>query len=786
MNRFELKNFTLTDGEITVPAVVPGDISADLYSAKIIPDPFYADNFKSLGWIQQKDWTYSTVFDWSEFRSASIAELVFEGIDVFSEIYLNGKLLGKTDNAFKKYVFDVTDFLLEKDNLLQVKMLTTYGVIEGFDNPGVAGLFNEKRFYTRKMQCAFGWDWAPNFIGYGISGNVYIENKECLFLRDIDVECNIDGRVFFNVELNKNEECLVRITTNGETTEHIISTEISKIERFVENPLLWNPRGYGEPNLYAYSVELLYKGKCVDKKSGVLGFRKIEVEQIEKEDGKASFAFIVNGKKIFAKGSNFVPITNLSGIASEYEYEVLLSAAKQAGYNMIRVWGGGIYEKEIFYSLCDRYGIIVWQDFMLSCSEASALSFYKRQIEEEAVYQIKRLNAHPCVCIWCGGNEMWGGGEEKEALLKVDLMKLCERYAHSCIYLPNSPFSLGDADIWDNATGDNHISCFEQALSEDNVKGFRDYIYKNKSNFYTECTILGSCRIRSLKKFLPEDKLWPTNALWDEHFVTNPYGKTPEETFVIKEKRLAEALYGDISTLERFTKKSQLAQADILRAEIDFARGNGEEITGHLNWMYNDIWGCGTWSVIDKYLERKPVYFAQKRAFQPFVITLTREEDGYFANVVNDTDSSFAGVLKVEDKTFDGRSIKSFSFEIAMQPRSVKKVLLPQGIRGGDYLLLQTGEYKTIYLPDDQSKLGFVSDLAIKKEKINEFSIRIKIKANAFAKSVFIDVPCVVSDITDNYFDMEAGEERVIVISCFSAINKTDVTVLTYADEWMD
>ena len=211
MNRFELKNFTLTDGEITVPAVVPGDISADLYSAKIIPDPFYADNFKSLGWIQQKDWTYSTVFDWSEFRSASIAELVFEGIDVFSEIYLNGKLLGKTDNAFKKYVFDVTDVLLEKDNLLQVKMLTTYGVIEGFDNPGVAGLFNKKRFYTRKMQCAFGWDWAPNFIGYGISGNVYIENKECLFLRDIDVECNIDGRVFFNVELNKNEECLVRI-----------------------------------------------------------------------------------------------------------------------------------------------------------------------------------------------------------------------------------------------------------------------------------------------------------------------------------------------------------------------------------------------------------------------------------------------------------------------------------------------------------------------------------------------------------------------------------------------
>ena len=479
MNRSELKNFTLTDGRITVPAVVPGDISADLYRAGIIPDPFYSDNFKSLGWIHQRDWTYSAVFDGGELYLAPVTKLVFEGVDVFSEIYLNGKMLGKTDNAFKKYVFDVTGILTEKDNLLQIKMLSTYRVAEGLENPGRRGLFNEKRFYTRKMQCSFGWDWSPDYIGYGICGKVYFEGRNSLFLRDIGVESRIDGTVFFNVELSGSGDCFVRITSNGETTEHKLSGRRNKIERFVGNPLLWYPNGYGEPHLYAYSVELIYKGECVDKKEGVIGFRKIEIEQREKGNGETSFGFIVNGKKIFAKGSNFVPVTTLGGEAEE-EYEMLLSAAKKAGYNMLRVWGGGIYEKEIFYSLCDRYGIIVWQDFMLSCSEAPVVPFYKDQIKEEAVYQIKRLNAHPSVCIWCGGNEMWEESDEKAKLLTEELAVICGKYAVSCVYLKNSPFSLNE-DMWNKSTGDNHVSCFEQALSEDNVKGFRDYIYKNKS-----------------------------------------------------------------------------------------------------------------------------------------------------------------------------------------------------------------------------------------------------------------------------------------------------------------
>lgn len=785
VNRLELSNFTLNNEKNTIPATVPGDITVDLFRAELIEDPFYGDNFKRLGWIHESDWTYSTHFVVSELIKQRTYELVFEGIDLFSEIYLNGKLLGKTDNAFKKYTFNVVNILLQGDNFLQIKMLSTYRVIQGLENPCVKGLFNEKRYCVRKMQCSFGWDWSPNFIGYGICGKVYLEEKNERFMRDLNVKCDADGSLFFNVEVNDFNNCTLKITTNGESTCHQLFSNSTSIDRFVTNPLLWYPNGYGEPNLYAYSVELLYNDKCVDKKSGVLGFRKIEIEQTKRADDSVNFAFVVNGKKIFAKGSNFVPITTLSGCADESEYEILLSYAKQAGYNMIRVWGGGIYEKEIFYSLCDRYGIIVWQDFMLSCSQVSALDFYKNQIKQEAYYQISRLNAHPSVCIWCGGNEMWYGSAKQEQFLKEELLEICKTNAPSCVYLPNSPFSI-EKDIWDKTTGDNHVSCFEQALLEDNVKGFRDNIYKNKSNFYTECTILGSSRIRSLKKFLPKDKLWPTNEIWDEHFVTNPYGLNPEETFVLKEKRLASGLYGEISSLESFVKKSQLAQADILRAEIDFARGNSEDVSGHLNWMYNDIWGCGTWSLIDKYMERKPAYFAQKRAFYPFVVNLTKEENGYYVNIVNDREIGFEGELKLADKKLDGSVINSYNSSVKVGPRSIKKILLSPDIRKGDYLTLCAGEYKTIYLQDDQSELTFVSNLTVKKERLSERSYKLKIRANAFAKCVFVDIPYTVLDITDNYFDMEEGEEKIIIINSSLTLNGSDITVLTYADEWVD
>ncbi|MBQ9709392.1 MAG: hypothetical protein IJV67_02080 [Clostridia bacterium] len=784
MKRLELNNFILTDGEHTLNSTVPGDISADLLAAGIIPDPFFSDNFKSLGWIHERDWTYTAEFS-GEGLDGEITELILEEVDVFSEVYLNGELLGSTDNAFKKFTFDISGKINGEKNVLQIKMLSTYREIEGIEDPGVSGLFNEKRFKVRKMQCSFGWDWGPNFIGFGLNGWVIIESKNKPFLRDIGVECDICGDVAFTVFVEADREYTLKINTDGTVTEHSFCGGEAKIMRRVEAPLLWYPNGYGDPNLYAYSVELFVDGVRTDKKSGVFGFRKIETVQKEKGDGRVSFGFKVNGKEIFAKGSNFVPVTTLSGTASEDEYALLLSAAKQAGYNMIRVWGGGIYEKEIFYSLCDRLGIIVWQDFMLSCSEVSAGEAFRRQIMEEAVYQTKRLNTHPSVCIWCGGNEMWCGGEEKERLLKRDLLEICEKYAPSCIYLYNSPFSI-EGDIWDKSTGDNHVSCFEQALEEDNVKGFRDYIYKNRSNFYTECTILGSCRIRSLKRFLPSDKLWPTNELWDEHFVTNPYGRNPQETFVIKEKRLGEALYGDVSSIESFVKKSQLAQADFLRAEVDFARGNGGEVTGHLNWMYNDIWGCGTWSLIDKYFERKPAYFAQKRAFSPFVLNLSREEEGYFANIVNDTDEPFSGELKAEAKTFDGTVVKVFTKSVEVLSRVVLKVLLPDGMRGADYLLLKAGEHKAIYLPDDQSTLTFESDLTVKRERVNENCIRVKIKANSFARCVFVDIPGIVADITDNYFDMEKGDERNITVSSLSELSRSDVSVMTYADVWED
>ena len=240
---------------------------------------------------------------------------------------------------------------------------------------------------------------------------------------------------------------------------------------------------------------------------------------------------------------------------------------------------------------------------------------------------------------------------------------------------------------------------------------------------------------------------------------------------------------GKPADLQDLVKKINVGQADIMRSEILYCRSN-DRSWGLLNWMYNDIWGCGTWSIIDKYFERKPAYFAQKRAFEPVLVNLTKESDGYYANFVNDASEPICGILKVEDKFFDGSVATSVEFECDIGAYSVKKFKLPSAIRSADYLVLQLGEYKAIYLQDDQSSAVYESDLTVKKERLNDNSIKVKIKANKFAKCVFVDIPWVVGDITDNYFDMEKGEERVITVVSQTELSKSDIKVLTFADLW--
>lgn len=804
-NGWTIKNDTY--GEY--PAKVPGDITDDLYRANRIPDPLFGVNFKELGWILNSDWEYACTFsvDKEMFDSERLF-LRFSGVDTFSEVYLNGNKVGDTDNMYLEYEFDVKKNLKTGKNLLCVKMKSPYKVYESRKNDKYMSIFHPNRIFYRKPSCHFMWDWAPDFPGYGIYKNIYLVAADFDNIIDTEITCDLDGNASFitrldakfkekpdgytlRLRVNKNPNC------DGDCYESVcdVSGQFVMQNITVEDVKLWWPNGYGNADLYGYKLELIKDGKCVSNKEGKFGFRTVSVVERPLDGESLSFIINVNGTDIFCKGSNWVPASNMTGTIQDSTYNHLILSAKEANYNMLRVWGGGLYENEIFYELCDECGIMVWQDFMFACSDLpDDDATFRKTVYCEADYQLRRLRNHPCIAIWCGGNERrkfldCKGPQYGEYVWEVLLRGLHGKLTRNSVYVPNSPHSRTDIDM-DYSSGDLHTSCYDPALIEDKIPKFRDYLAQNKSPFTTECAILGPCRIRSLKKFIPADKLWPVNDVWHEHFMLNPYAYVPEETFITKEFRLSQALFGSIDNLPAFVKKAMIVHAEIMRSEIEYARASSRNY-GILNWMYNDIWGCGTWSVIDFYGEKKPVFYIQKAAFKPVHAFYWYNGKDTVLSIANDLRRDVEVLLIAYASDTNGNRENKSSKKITVKANSVYSDIVSFNIPDNKYLVSEISgkdiRDKSIYFPKLWKDFDFATDITVQAKQKSENEVELYIKANKFARTVFIDTPYggeVI--IEDNYFDMEKGDERKITLQAKFPLNKDSISVKTFADVWDD
>ncbi len=762
----------------TYPASVPGDVLIDLYKNGVVEDPYYAENLHVARQYLEDVCTYRTKFDAS--HTGKCVELVFDGIDTYSEIYLNGRLLGKTENMFLQYRFSVTNILKEKDNVLEVRMLPHSRYID--EEYHGRGVFNTKRLQLRKAQCHFGWDWAPDLSGYGIWLPVYVEiHEECL--RDVWLVPSNDGnvKVYAEVEGNGVLEIFVDKELYGAFP---VTNGKNELAFTVKNAKLWWPNGYGAQPLYDYEIHYIVNEKAVDTKTGTFAFREITILEEDVGEGRTGFGFAVNGKRIFAQGSNWVPCSNQTGAIPDEEYETLLHYAQQAGYTMLRNWGGGIYEKEIFYNLCDRYGILVWQDMMFACQDAPQGVNIEERIKPELEYQLKRIRKHPCVAIICGGNE-WsadnGTGND-------GVISLLEEYSHRLIpklrFIPNSPFGKDTLELSNRTSGDTHISCLDKCFDNDNFRDFRKYIDNNRAQFYSECTSIGCSRVRSLKKFIPEDKLWPINDVWETHFVKNPFIPNPELTFVRREERLCKEFFGEATSVTDFAKKSMVTQGEMIEAEAEYARMN-KHCYGFMNWMFNDNWGCGTWALIDKYLEPKAAYYYLKRAYKLLSVRYVYQNGGLGLFISNDSTEDFIGGFEYGIKNFDGTIIQSQSAILHVYAGEV--VRLDPILGKGDYLYANLGEGKdkTIFYLKPFAKRSWTTDVTLLFVEVKENGIVVKIKANTFARCVFIDYPKSLL-CSDNYFDLEQGEEREVLLEGLREEDFESVSVKTFADEWTE
>lgn len=798
---------------------VPGDITADLYKAGQISDPYFGYNHHKCYDMCKKDYDYRTEFDLPTKLDNEKENLyvTFNGVDLFSDVYLNGVLIGSTDNMFKAFKFDITETVKEKGNVLEVKMHSTITAMENLDCKHYFGVFNTPRVLLRKKQCDFGWDWAANIPGYGIWKDVVISSEAKERISEVRYVAGMDKKAVIVAELNycyrshyDNDGNYVEVinphvdelkfslakTPGGKLEDVEVKTVAVKGRKHFmtfHNPdaQLWWPNGYGAQPLYAYKVELIRDGEVVSVKEGYLAYRSVELVQEALDDEMLGYQIKINGKNVFIKGSNWVPIDCFTGAIPEEKYVTLITQAKNANYNMLRVWGGGIYENEIFYETCDKLGIMVWQDFMFACADIpDTEEDWLKNTLEECEYQIKRLRNYPSLVYWCGGNEKTGsfGSLIKcgDNFVDVTLRGLVGHLDGTRPYARQSPCSWTDIAN-DKNSGETHFSSFGTAVVN-GVMNYRSFINKELVPFASENASLGPVSRQAYKRFFPAEDLWPMTEMWGDRMLMNPYAAEEERIlFNEAERKFVTEAYGEPKCLDEFIAKGMTLHAELIRCEIEFQRSNKGVTSGFMNWMYSDMWPTGTWAVVDYYTEPKQAYYQMARSYAPTLMTFVQNKQKEILLMgVNDTLKEVHATYEYGQKTLDGKTVWKANGECVLDTETPFSMKIENDVETKDSYLYVTytvnGETKTnVFSLDFWSNCQFESDYTVDVETKGNQAV-VTVKANKFAKSVFISLPENYKySYSDNYIDVEAGQEKTITVTANEPIDATQFAFTDFA-----
>ena len=804
------KRWTVDFDGNKLPAAVPGDVTLDLWHNNVIDNPYFGMNHKQLHWIINRDFVYETRFDVSDEMFAEQEILLeFDGIDTYADIYLNGKQLGHTQNMFLKYTYSVRDIVKKSGNLLIVKMLSTGQVMDSIDTRGYHGVFNVKRLFIRKAQCHFGWDWAPDMPGYGICGDVRLVGCKKNRISDVHYRAFNNGKLSIFTDLNYtvrehmtednqlrqcSPECIndaLRYIVAKRPDEQIsdnncivFETKVSGEKNFanftIENPALWWPNGYGKQPLYEYKVQLVRNGKVADEREGKFAFREISLCQQPYDQMRMQYQLQINGKNVFVKGSNWVPAECFIGSITTEKYQRLIGQAAKANFNMLRVWGGGLYEKDVFYDICDRNGIMVWQDFMFACSDIPEDDAgFVDACQKEITYQVCRLRNHPSLVYWCGGNEKTGSYGLKitkgDYFVDVILRGTVDNYDGTRPYARQSPCSLTDVGN-DRTSGESHAGSYESSLIS-GVLNYRNKVSESGVMFVSECANMGPGTLEIYKRMFPEDKLWPMNEYWRDRLMENPYSefKVP---FCERQTLYADTLYGKSDTLRQFVAKGMTSHAESMRAEIEFARAN-PACGGFMNWMYSDIWPSATWAVVDYYCEPKQAYYQMKRSYAPIVVTYVQNEDKRLQLVLLNDDLREVTVdVTYGMRTLDGKTV--WKHTVTLTSAGYSAVDIEDKYNAPDsYLFAEYDmdgvKHVTVFSYDMWHTCRFASDYTYSVEKLSD-CYAVTIAAKQFAKGVIVRMKDNYRfTYSDNYVDLQAGEQITLYI--YGATDKDIATI---------
>ena len=802
---------------------VPGDINVALQKDGVVGNAHYDDNAKELYFVSANEWWYRLKFDIDQ-TCQGMMNMVFETLDGTCDIFLNGEKLYRAQSAFYAHNISVRSKLFLTGNELVVRFLSVDRLLQTSRYNGQTG-WGWRRGFLRKPQYTFGWDWALPVPSLGICGPVRIEYDCSNRIEDVDVDAHTNGRVDLMVTVHEytleNDFTLeFEVWGHGYSEKKTIDSRRIKTGTYfqIDDPKLWWPAGYGEQNLYNYKVSIYAEGKLCDTKEGKFGLRDVEIleEPFTEEAGYGySWWILVNGVRIFCKGANHIPLELWPAYETNEKIEWCVKKAKEANFNMLRIWGGGIYCRDCFYEACDREGIMVWQDFMFA-SSAYPVSILRDLIIKEVNYQILRLRTHPSIVLWCGCNEdtfSWAdksgnaaaavqndvqaADEIPEGLWRVDrdrydpelytmiIRGLVSKLCHGTPYVESSP-QARDGEGNQANSGNAHISCWKYALFEKD--DFRNH-FKNVCSFDSEFCIQGPCSEKYLRSFMRQENHWPPNDNWTYHVQRGHYN-LPHH---VQTMEIAGGLFGEIDTLQKYTKYGQATHIEMMRSEFESARHDYPNNGGTMMWMYIDCWPTSNWAIIDYDRHMKPSYYAAKRGCAP-VLPIVFERNGKIdLSISNHTMDDCEVNLKYGICRLNGDIITEKSAKVYVDActNNIFDFILRENTTFADdeYIFIDAEGFDCVsYFPNGWKNVPFekadvVLDFGEIKNVDGIFTASITVKASNFVRLAHFDLPDG-AEIDDNYFDLPKGKEKTVTIKSKCKFEQNDIKFGDWFSDW--
>ena len=793
-------------------AAVPGMVHTDLFKNRLIPDPFTGNNEKQLQWIENEDWEYRTSFRVSkkEFAKKHL-ELQCAGLDTYADVFLNDSLILAADNMFRSWDVNIRPFVREGKNELRiifhsaVKKGKAEAAKLSYTLPG------DEKVFTRKAQYQYGWDWGPRYVTCGIWKSIKLVSWEDARILDVQciqhslsdsaaelefvcaIESEIDNSAYIDITYSHTQDISGQRTRKIKLEKGVASYSIFYT---VKQPQRWWTNDLGFPTTYGFTIDLSYDSRFLDSKRTTVGLRTLELVQ-EKDSLGTSFYFRLNGVPVFIKGANYIPPDNFLPRVKSNVYEKIVLDAKESNMNMLRVWGGGVYGEDEFYTACDKSGILVWQDLIFACAMYPGDKEFVKNVSAEVEQQVRRLRNHPSLALWCGNNESDEGwknwGWQKQYGYSVDdsakiagdynllfnhlLNDLIKRFDPERPYWPSSP-SIGWGHPESLLSGDAHYWGVWWGMQPFEV-------YKQKTGrFMSEYGFQGMPEMRSFEKMGMNASSAAFDSLTFKAHQKHPVGYETIRSYMERDYKVP-------LSFENYIYVSQLLQARGMKIAIEAHRRAKPHCMGTLYWQLNDCWPVTSWSSTDYYGNWKALQYEVKRDYRDIVISVNETEDSCEVYIISDRLKNVKAELAVELFDFDGNLLWFKYLPVTVNANSSKVYFQFDKAIAGHFNksnIVLRSSLRTVdsYLSDVKDMHYFVKpkELTLKKPLVSiykptcENAQCISVSSDVLMKDVYISIKGESVQLSDNFFDLLPGEERTIYLPKDVHIRKLEKKII--------